>query len=213
MTVSFAPLFFLVSEKSMQKDKKRLNKTELSDEQLVKAVQEGNSSALTVLTVRYMPIVISRAEGYFSDGYDKEDLAQEGMIGLLRAVRSYSSDRGASFHTFALLCIDRNIISAVRSSLSAKKIPSSSLLYIDEMQGDSVIADKASFEEELIAGDTVERIYRELESILSKTEFAVFKLYLKGNTYEAISSRLSLTKKAVDNAVCRARKKLKSLSF
>ncbi len=197
----------------MQKDKKRLNKTELSDEQLVKAVQEGNSSALTVLTVRYMPIVISRAEGYFSDGYDKEDLAQEGMIGLLRAVRSYSSDRGASFHTFALLCIDRNIISAVRSSLSAKKIPSSSLLYIDEMQGDSVIADKASFEEELIAGDTVERIYRELESILSKTEFAVFKLYLKGNTYEAISSRLSLTKKAVDNAVCRARKKLKSLSF
>lgn len=197
----------------MQKDEKRLNKTELSDEQLVKAVQEGNSSALTVLTVRYMPIVISRAEGYFSDGYDKEDLAQEGMIGLLRAVRSYSSDRGASFHTFALLCIDRNIISAVRSSLSAKKIPSSSLLYIDEMQGDSVIADKASFEEELIAGDTVERIYRELESILSKTEFAVFKLYLKGNTYEAISSRLSLTKKAVDNAVCRARKKLKSLSF
>lgn len=197
----------------MQKDEKRLNKTKLSDEQLVKAVQEGNSSALTVLTVRYMPIVISRAEGYFSDGYDKEDLAQEGMIGLLRAVRSYSSDRGASFHTFALLCIDRNIISAVRSSLSAKKIPSSSLLYIDEMQGDSVIADKASFEEELIAGDTVERIYRELESILSKTEFAVFKLYLKGNTYEAISSRLSLTKKAVDNAVCRARKKLKSLSF
>lgn len=197
----------------MQKDEKRLNKTELSDEQLVKAVQKGNSSALTVLTVRYMPIVISRAEGYFSDGYDKEDLAQEGMIGLLRAVRSYSSDRGASFHTFALLCIDRNIISAVRSSLSAKKIPSSSLLYIDEMQGDSVIADKASFEEELIAGDTVERIYRELESILSKTEFAVFKLYLKANTYEAISSRLSLTKKAVDNAVCRARKKLKSLSF
>ena len=197
----------------MQKDEKRLNKTELSDEQLVKAVQEGNSSALSVLTVRYMPVVISRAEGYFSDGYDKEDLAQEGMIGLLRAVRSYSSGKGASFHTFALLCIDRNIISAVRSSLSAKKIPSSSLLYIDEMQGDSVIADKASFEEELIAGDTVERIYRELESILSKTEFAVFKLYLKGNTYEAISSRLSLTKKAVDNAVCRARKKLKSLSF
>ena len=191
----------------MQRDDKKTNKAELSDEQLVKAVQDGNPSALTVLTVRYMPIVISRAEGYFSDGYDKEDLAQEGMIGLLRAIRSYNDDRGASFHTFALLCIDRNIISAVRSSLSAKKIPSSSL------QGDTLLADKASPEDDLIAKDTVERIYSELEGILSKTEFAVFKLYLKGNTYEAISSKLSLTKKAVDNAVCRARKKLKSLSF
>ena len=197
----------------MQRDDKKTNKAELSDEQLVKAVQDGNPSALTVLTVRYMPIVISRAEGYFSDGSDKEDLAQEGMIGLLRAIRSYNDDRGASFHTFALLCIDRNIISAVRSSLSAKKIPSSSLLYIDEIQGDTLLADKASPEDDLIAKDTVERIYSELEGILSKTEFAVFKLYLKGNTYEAISSKLLLTKKAVDNAVCRARKKLKSLSF
>ena len=100
--IASSVFFFLVSEKKMQRDDKKTNKAELSDEQLVKAVQDGNPSALTVLTVRYMPIVISRAEGYFSDGYDKEDLAQEGMIGLLRAIRSVSYTHLKRWFHFAI---------------------------------------------------------------------------------------------------------------
>ena len=201
------------SEINMHKINSKIQNGEVSDLQLVKAAQSGSSSALTVLTVRYAPVVLSRAEGYFSDGYEKEDLAQEGMIGLLRAIRSFSEEKGASFHTYALLCIDRNIISAVRSSLSAKKIPSSSLLYLDEIQGECFLSDGTSPEDDIISKETVQSIYSELERVLSKTEFAVFSLYLKGNSYDSVSKKLSLSKKAVDNAVCRARKKLKLLSL
>ena len=200
----------------MQKNDLKRDRPEMSDEQLAKLAAEGNTSALTILTVRYMPVVRSRAAGYFSDGYEFEDLAQEGMIGLLKAIKGYSPEKGASFHTFALLCIDRNIISAVRMSLSSKRIPPSSLLYIDQSgedsanMGDLFFCRYQSPEDMLINKDTVERIYSELEKLLSRAELKVFKLYLKGYTYETIASRLSMSKKAVDNAVCRAKNKLKN---
>ena len=138
------------------------------------------------------------------------------MIGLIKAIRSFSPEKGASFHTFALLCIDRNIISAVRMSLSAKRIPPSSLLYIDQSDDDSPDAEsllydrKPNPEDAIISKDTVERINARLSGLLSKTEFEVFELYLKGCSYDTIAERLSISRKSVDNAVCRAKGKLKN---
>ena len=163
----------------MQKNDFKGKDPEPSDEQLAVSAAKGDDAALTVLTVRYMPIVAGRALGYFSDGYDSDDLIQEGMIGLIKAIRSFSPEKGASFHTFALLCIDRNIISAVRMSLSAKRIPPSSLLYIDQSDDDSPDAEsllydrKPNPEDAIISKDTVERINARLSGLLSKTEFEV----------------------------------------
>ena len=200
----------------MQKNDFKGKDPEPSDEQLAVSAAKGDDAALTVLTVRYMPVVAGRALGYFSDGYDSDDLIQEGMIGLIKAIRSFSPEKGASFHTFALLCIDRNIISAVRMSLSAKRIPPSSLLYIDHSDDDSPDAEsllydrKPNPEDAIISKDTVERINARLSGLLSKTEFEVFELYLKGCSYDTIAERLSISRKSVDNAVCRAKGKLKN---
>ena len=200
----------------MQKNDFKGKDPEPSDEQLAVSAAKGDDAALTVLTVRYMPIVAGRALGYFSDGYDSDDLIQVGMIGLIKAIRSFSPEKGASFHTFALLCIDRNIISAVRMSLSAKRIPPSSLLYIDQSDDDSPDAEsllydrKPNPEDAIISKDTVERINARLSGLLSKTEFEVFELYLKGCSYDTIAERLSISRKSVDNAVCRAKGKLKN---
>lgn len=200
----------------MQKNDFKGKGPEPSDEQLAVSAAKGDDAALTVLTVRYMPVVAGRALGYFSDGYDSDDLIQEGMIGLIKAIRSFSPEKGASFHTFALLCIDRNIISAVRMSLSAKRIPPSSLLYIDQSDDDSPDAERLLYdrkpnpEDAIISKDTVERINARLSGLLSKTEFEVFELYLKGCSYDTIAERLSISRKSVDNAVCRAKGKLKN---
>ena len=188
----------------------------MSENDIINLAQNKEDSAMEYLLEKYKPLVRQKTRKLFLIDGDKDDLIQEGMIGLIKAIRSFSPEKGASFHTFALLCIDRNIISAVRMSLSAKRIPPSSLLYIDQSNDDSPDAEsllydrKPNPEDAIISKDTVERINARLSGLLSKTEFEVFELYLKGCSYDTIAERLSISRKSVDNAVCRAKGKLKN---
>ena len=197
------------------KSKEMIN---ISDEQLVLSAQSGNASAFTEIIKRFIPLVNSRASSYFSEGLDPEDLAQEGMIGLLRAVRCYSKEKGASFKTFALLCVNRSIISAVRHSLSCAKIPASTLLSINSEKDSNLLSVEETIdanvrnpEDIVISADNTNTIYDNFGKYLSKLEYKVFVLYLIGCSYDVIAQKLSLDRKSVDNALCRAKDKLKKV--
>lgn len=189
-----------------------------SDEQLAEMATKGDSDSYNRLISRYVPIVKMRASGYFGTVAEPEDLAQEGMIGLLAAIRSYSAEKGASFRTFALLCIDRSIISAVRSALSKGKIPDSakvSLDNADESDSEGIKINTAggmSTEEIVLANEGHRLLEQKMQELLTKPEQRVLMLHLGGCSYDEISKRLVIQKKAVDNTLYRIRKKLKNLS-
>lgn len=182
-----------------------------SDEELVSGAQNGSEADRIRLLSRYIPVVKARVSGYAGGELEPEDLAQEGMIGLMGAIDRYDPARGASFHTFALLCIDRSVISVVRSMLAAKKIPSSTLIPLEDAQIQVPV--NASPEDIVVANDRVRSLADRLDQVLSELERRVFLLYLGGCEYEDIARRLQISVKAVDNALCRARSKMKKIDF
>lgn len=182
------------------------------DEQLAAQAQQGSDAAYTFLISRYVSFVKSRAFGYRDSDVEPEDLAQEGMIGLMMAIRSYRQGLGASFRTYAGLCIDRAIISAVRSTLRAKAVPSSSLIPIDTLEegGYPLAADAVGDPETaLLVIEEKSRLRKRFSHILSELELDVLVLYLGGCSYEEIACRLGSTPKTIDNALQRVRRKLK----
>lgn len=185
---------------------------EETDEQLAFQAQQGNDAAYALLISRYVSFVKSRAFGYRDSDVEPEDLAQEGMIGLMMAIRSYRKGLGASFRTYAGLCIDRAIISAVRSTLRAKAVPSSSLIPIDDVvEGGYPLSAGAVGDPEsaVLAAEEKSRLRQRFSRILSGLELDALMLYLGGCSYEEIACRLESTPKAIDNALQRVRRKLK----
>lgn len=180
----------------------------LSDSELIELCKNGDEEAYGALIARYIFTVRSRAAVYEKSGIDFEDLVQEGYIGLMNAVKNYENSFGTSFSTFAYLCIDRNILSAVRKSLSKKQIPSSALVFIDD---DNDFQDNSaqSPESVVISKENIERLKKSISEKLSENEQKVLELYLIGYSYEKISQKLNCSKKSVDNAIQRLRKKLK----
>ena len=183
----------------------------LSDEQLVAAAAAGDETARIRLISRYMPLVKSRVSGYFGVGLEPEDLAQEGMLALMEAIDGYNPHAGASFRTFALLCIDRSTISVVRSALGAKKIPAGKLLDIDDFQEDCI--DLQTPQTIVESKDNFHWLVAKLSQVLSSLELSSFLLYLGGCEYEEIARRLGVLPKTVDNALTRARRKIKKLNL
>ena len=188
------------------------------DEALVASAQQGDGAAYDILISRYVSFVKSRAFGYRDSGVEPEDLAQEGMIGLMMAIRSYREGLGASFRTYAGLCIDRAIISAVRVTLRAKMIPASSMIPIDGLDengkpfSEQLAGWDGDPESALIARDERINLRKRFAGILSDLELDTLMLYLGGCSYEEIARRLDSTPKAVDNALQRVRRKLKQNS-
>ena len=191
----------------MRQDPNQTN-TRLSDEQLAQLARQGDAAARIGLIGRYMATVKARVADYAGGELEPEDLAQEGMIGLMQAIDRYDPARGASFRTFALLCIDRSVISVVRASLAAKKIPPATRVPLAEEETDRP---EAGPEEIVVARESAARLMRGMTDALSSLEQQVLFLYLGGCDYETIARRLSVAPKAVDNALCRARKKIKAL--
>ena len=182
------------------------------DEQLAHKAQQGSDTAYSLLISRYVSFVKSRVFGYRDSDVEPEDLAQEGMIGLMMAIRSYREGLGASFRTYAGLCIDRAIISAVRATLRAKAVPSSSLIPFDDLEEGRVPVDpekRYDPESALLASEEKSRLRERFSRVLSELELDVLMLHLGGCNYNEISSRLGSSPKAVDNALQRARRKLK----
>ena len=172
-----------------------------SDEELTAIAQSGGEGAEEELLNRYKSAVRARARKFFLTGGETEDLAQEGMIGLVSAIRDFRADGGKTFKNFAYLCVSRRIYSALRA---AGRTPE-----YDDLDPDSV-SEGATPEDFVLAGESLAEFRTKLTGTLSDFEFRVVSLWLDGMSYAAIAQATGKDLKAVDNALSRSRKKLQT---
>lgn len=182
----------------------------LSDEELVLMVREGHSDYMDYLLEKYKPLVKSRAASKFLKGGDPDDLIQEGMIGLYKAVRDYDPQnvRGASFFTFAQLCIDRQLLKAIEASTRQKRYALNEAISYEEEELENYSAGREENPEQIFLDqeNADEKIGRILD-VLSRTEKVVFNLMLRGYSYREIAEIMDRSPKSIDNAIQRIRKK------
>lgn len=191
---------------------------ELLDEELVEQVHLGNTNALDYLITKYRLFVKVKARSYFLIGADKEDIIQEGMIGLYKAIRDFKGDKLASFRAFAELCITRQIITAIKTATRQKHIPLNSYVSLDKPIYDEdsertlmdVITSPLSDNPEhlMINREEYSRLEGQMSEVLSALEQQVLVLYLEGRSYNEISSLLNRSTKSIDNALQRIKRKL-----
>ncbi|MBO5924654.1 MAG: sigma-70 family RNA polymerase sigma factor [Clostridia bacterium] len=185
----------------------------LTDEQLA-SVALADSTAMAELMVRYKGVVRAVSRSFFLEGGDVDDLIQEGMLGIFKAVKSYDDTKDASFRSFAILCIRRSIIDAVKSSTRSKHKPLNDYLsiYIDESSDDvspDVFIDPIDPEKKIIMSETSVQLRQDIRSVLDEFEQKILGMYLRGNTYNEIAESVSRTTKYVDNKLQSIKKKLK----
>ena len=186
-----------------------------SDKQLLNLVLNGDREAEEVLVERYMRLVRTCARPLFLAGGDNGDLVQEGMLGLLSAIRQFDPNDGTSFRTFAEHCVRMRLYSAIKSASRLKHLPLNNGVSLEQLSEDSpmqlsAIPDvlRCDPEEMVLARERTEELYSELAQCLSKLEKQVLVLYLDGLSYREIASSLRKEEKSIDNAVQRIRRKL-----
>ena len=187
-----------------------MNYQEYSDEELVRRYQMGDDGAAEFLLEKYKRLVRARARTLYLTGADKDDLLQEGMLGLFKAIKHFKSGE-ASFPTFAALCISRQMYSAIKSSESLKNLPLAGFVSIFDMEEEQKTRepDLMSDPEKIFLDKEAEEALKEkIFSILSPFERKVTELYLDGFDYRNISERLDKSPKSVDNAIQRTKKKV-----
>lgn len=181
----------------------------LKDEELVALSCGGNHRAEEVLVLRYTSYVRSFVRPYFLVGGDSEDLIQEGMIGVIKAISEFDEKHHASFRTFAASCIRNRIYSAIRHAMRGKNSPLNN--YVSMSNGiEAVSVDSGSAHdpaEHIINEESYRELLKTVLGILSGFEQKVLELYLEGLSYGEISDRVSKPQKSVDNAVQRIRRK------
>ena len=194
--------------------------SESADYALVQAYRRGSQAALDALMLRYHQFVRLKASSYFLAGGDSEDLIQEGMLGLYKAVRDYREDRQASFRSFAELCITRQIITAIKTATRQKHVPLNGYLSFSQAPGDSADDSDCSLADvlpgpmahdpvnQVISSEEVESLKNCLTRLLSSLESRVLRLYLQGLSYERIANSLGCDCKTVDNALQRIKRKV-----
>ena len=184
--------------------------TNYTDEQLLSLYRSGEYSAAGVLIVRYTPVVLSYADRYSHLGIEKEDLVQEGRIALLAAIRTYREDGGAAFRTYASRCIANGLSKVAAAQLQGRKIPPALYTALDEVEGLSAPASSEP-EELIIRQEQQHSRHRRMRSLLSDYELNCLRLFLEGHSYTEIAALLQKSPKSVDNALGRARSKLRLL--
>ena len=190
----------------------------LTDEQLVLMAREGSETAEEILIEKYKGLVRAKAKAYFIAGAEAEDVVQEGMIGLMKAVRSFDEGREASFKTYAGTCINNQILKAIRKAEREKNQPLNDAISLDNHLGEKdenlTIGDilKASMfdepEEKVIYEDTLLRLKGLSRNIFSPLEAQVLRAKIAGKNYQEIAEELGKSPKAIDNALQRIRKKI-----
>nr|WP_305146664.1 RNA polymerase sporulation sigma factor SigH [Anaerovorax odorimutans] len=190
----------------------------MTDEQLVEIAQGGNLEAEEFLIRKYKEVVSSRSKLYFIMGADGEDVVQEGMIGLFKAIKSYDSSKDASFHTFAELCVNRQIITAIKTASRLKHSPLNTSISLNkpvsDEEPDGTLEETLSAgsnsdpEAQLVLKDVFASIISNEGNIFSKFEMQVWNEYLQGKNYRQIAESLEKSPKAVDNAIQRTKKKI-----
>lgn len=194
------------------------NSGSISDEALALQARRGSKEAEEELLLRYKNFVRAKARPYYLTGSDREDLIQEGMIGLYKAVRDFNQEKEASFRSFADLCVTRQILTAIKNATRNKHQPLNSYISLnnpvftdnpDRTVEDLAASDLSSSPEELIiAEESVLRAQEVIKSKLSSFEIQVLELYMAGLPYCDIAQRLSKPVKSVDNALQRIKHKL-----
>lgn len=189
-----------------------------NDEELIEMVHQGNTDALDFLITKYRLLVRAKARSYFLIGADKEDIVQEGMIGLYKAIRDFKGDKLASFRAFAELCITRQIITAIKTATRQKHIPLNSYISLDkpifDEESDRTLMDVLTGaimddpEELMIHREEFGYLEEKMSEILSELELQVLALYLDGQSYHEISAELNRHVKSIDNALQRVKRKL-----
>jgi len=189
----------------------------MTDEMLA-AHAKNDEIALEYLMEKYKNFVLKKSRPYFLIGADKDDLIQEGMIGLYKAILDYNADKNASFKTFANLCITRQIITAVKTSTRQKHMPLNSYLSLDkplfDEETDVTVGENISSElftapeDGIIHAEDINNIRNGIDTVLTDMEKRVLKLYLEGRSYKEISQAMDKPAKSIDNALQRVKKKL-----
>lgn len=191
----------------------------MTDEELIEQIKLGNDKAENEIFLRYKDLVTKISRGYFIVGGDLEDLIQEGMIGLYKAIKGYSSHKETSFKTFAVLCIKHQIQNAIRKANTNKNKPLSSAVSLQSFShSEHESLDYLPIElvldttpaEKVIDKENFERLKSIIASSLSPMEFEVLKYYLQGFSYKEISTSLSMSTKSIDNCLTRIKRKIKN---
>jgi RNA polymerase sporulation-specific sigma factor len=194
----------------------------LKDEELIVRINDNDNEALDFLMNKYKLLVEKKSKSYFLMGASKDDVIQEGMIGLFKAIRDYNPDKEASFYSFADLCVTRQMITAVKASTRQKHMPLNSYVslnkpsYQDDEERpeliDSMPSKRVSNPEDLFIGqENLHIIENELIHKLSHFEKEVLQLYIDGINYVEIGERLDKTSKSIDNALQRIKKKVEKI--
>ena len=185
----------------------------IKDEELICRFKNGESEILDYLMEKYKNMVRKKARTMFLIGGENDDLIQEGMIGLFKAVRDYQPDKDATFQTFASICVDRQIYNAIQSSNRQKHQPLNSYVSLSEQGGeneehlgDTWVENPESI---IIDQENVENLEQEITTTLSPMENQVLEYYLAGNGYGEIAELMGKTPKSIDNALRRIRTKIK----
>jgi len=191
---------------------------EMPDEEIVDLAQQGEQFAIEFLVDKYKNFVRAKARAYFLIGADREDIIQEGMIGLFKAIRDYNGDKLTSFRAFAELCITRQIITAIKTATRQKHIPLNSYVSLnkpvydeesDRTLMDIITTNKITNPEEIIISrEEFVFIEKKMGEILSSLEWKVLMAYLEGKSYQEISVDLKRHVKSIDNALQRVKRKL-----
>mgnify|MGYP001625054736 CR=1 FL=1 len=191
----------------------------MTDEQVILEIQKGDKQALSYLMNKYKELVNIKVSKYFMVGAEKEDIVQEGLIGLFKAIKTYKKDRNNSFKSFANMCIERQLITAIKSSTRQKHMPLNSYLSLnasaydsEEENGIELIntLDNKTVEDPLetvMKKEYYEQIENSMQKTLSDFEKQVLDGYVKGYSYVTIAKQLDAPVKSVDNAIQRIRKK------
>jgi len=193
----------------------------LVDEEMLMQVQQGDEVAAEYLVHKYENIVHKKANAYFLVGSEREDVVQEGFIGLFKAIYDYDKNKRSSFKTFAELCITRQIITSIKSATRMKHSPLNSYISIykpvsDDEQDrtllDTIVDDGAYDPKDyVLTKEKLRTLKVELLKALTKLEWSVLTLYLQGFSYEEIASALKRTEKSIDNALQRVKKKVEQI--
>lgn len=191
---------------------------ELPDEQVVEDARCGDEQALEYLIHKYRNFVRAKARSYFLIGADREDIVQEGMIGLYKAIRDFRQDKLSSFRAFAELCITRQIITAIKTATRQKHIPLNSYVSLNkpiyDEESDRTLLDVLSGsrvsdpEELIISQEDFNSIEAKISELLSDLEWEVLTSYLQGKSYQEIAADLDRHVKSIDNALQRVKRKL-----
>ena len=192
-----------------------------SDENLAVLAQQGDDKALDFLLSKYRVFVRNKSLSYFIIGADRDDIIQEGMIGLFKAVRDFSTERGVTFKTFADVCVTRQIITAVKNASRQKHAPLNFYVSLnkpafeddDTSLEDFVACESNSNPEQIIINkETADKLGSEMNRILSQFELLVLSLYLQGHSYINIAKAIGKDSKSIDNALQRIKKKFEKIS-